>query len=99
MDIRLASAPVTSIKMYVQKRGIWEFIKEEAKKARFFDFNNINFAKFTFSTDSSPKTVSTKIKVKKVDKARFRFENEQLNEPFGLYDIAFEFVENGYYKG
>lgn len=99
MDVRLASAPVTSIKMYVQKRGLWDFIKEEMKKARFFDFNNINFAKFTFSTDTTPKTVSTKIKVKKVDKARFRLENNQLNEPFGLYDIAFEYIENGYYKG
>jgi len=99
MDVRLASAANTSIKLYSQKRGLWQFIKEEAKKARFFDFNNINFAKFTFSTDYTPKTVSTKIKVKKVDKARFRFENDELNEPFGLYDIAFEFVENGYYKG
>ena len=99
MDVRLASAANTSIKLYVQKRGLWEFIKEETKKMRFFDFDNINFSKFTFSTDTTPKTVSTKIKVKKVDKARFRLENNELNEAFGLYDIAFEYVENGYYKG
>ena len=99
MDVRLASAANTSIKLYVQKRGLWEFIKEEAKKLGFFDFGNVNFANFTFSTDDTPKTVSTKIKVKKVDKARFRLENNELNEPFGLYDIAFEYVENGYYKG
>ena len=99
MDVRLASAANTSIKLYVQKRGLWEFIKEETKKMRFFDFDNINFSKFTFSTDTTPKTVSTKIKVKKVDKARFRLENNELNEAFGLYDMAFEYVENGYYKG
>lgn len=99
LDVRLASAAVTSVRMYVQKHGLWEFIKEESKKARYFDFNNINFEKLTFSTDPTPKTVSTKIKVKKVDKARFRLENNQVNEPFGIYDIAVEFVESGYYKG
>lgn len=99
MDVRLASAAVTSIKIYVQKRGLWSFIKEEAKRERFFSFPNLNFAKFSFYTDTTPRTVSSKIKVKKVDKARFRFENGEKDEPFGLYDIAFEYIENGYYKG
>lgn len=99
MDVRLASAAVTSIKIYVQKRGLWNFLREEMKRARFFSFANVNFAKFSFYTDTTPRTVSSKIKVKKVDKARFRFENNQKNEPFGLYDIAFEYIENGYYKG
>lgn len=99
MDVRLASAAVTSIKIYVQKRGLWNFLREEMKRARFFSFVNVNFAKFSFYTDTTPRTVSSKIKVKKVDKARFRFENNQKNEPFGLYDIAFEYIENGYYKG
>ena len=39
-----------------------------------------------------------KIKVKKVDKARFRLQN-LLAEPFGIYEVALEFVENGKYKG
>lgn len=99
MDVRLASAIVTSIKMYVQKRGIWSLIKEESAKTRYISFANIIFSKFTFSTDPTPKTIPTKIKVKKVDKARFRFENNMLNEPFGLFDIALEYIENGYYKG
>ena len=60
---------------------------------------NVCFSKLSFSPDTTPKTIPTKIKVKKVDKARFRFENDVLNEPFGLFDLAWEYVENGYYKG
>ena len=99
MAIRLATALKTSVKMYVKKKGIWSFVKEEKNKTRYFSFANVIFSALTFRTNTSPAAVPTKIKVKKVDTARFRFENDELNEPFGLYDIAFEYIENGYYKG
>ena len=99
LDVRLASAIATSVKIWVQKRGLWSLIKEDSSTARYFSFANLVFSKLSFSPDTTPKTLPSKIKVKKVDKARFRFENDVLNEPFGLFDIALEYVENGYYKG
>ena len=57
------------------------------------------FSKFTFSTDKTQKIISTKLRIKKVDKARFRLINDALNEPFSLFNIALEVVENGNYKG
>ena len=36
MSVRLQSAVATSIKIFVQKRGIWSFIKEESRKTRYF---------------------------------------------------------------
>lgn len=99
LDVRLASAIATSVKIWVQKRGLWSLIKEDSSTARYFSFANLVFSKLSFSPDTTPKTLPSKIKVKKVDKARFRFENDMLNEPFGLFDIALEYVENGYYKG
>ena len=85
--------------MSVFKRGIWSLIKEDTTGARYFSFAHVIFSKITFRTDTTPKTIATKIKVKKVDKARFKLENDHINEPFGLYDIAFEYIENGNYKG
>lgn len=99
LDVRLASAIATSVKIWVQKRGLWNLIKEDNSSARYFSFMSLVFSKLSFSPDTTPKTIPSKIKVKKVDKARFRFENDMLNEPFGLFDIALEYVENGYYKG
>ena len=99
LAVRLASAIRTSIKIWVQKKGLWKLIKEDSTKAMYFSFKEVCFSRFTFSSDVTPKTLSSKIKVKKVDKARFRFENDTLNEPFGLFDIAYEYIENGYYKG
>ncbi len=99
MAVRLATALVTSVRMSVFKRGIWSLIKDDTTSARYFSFSHVIFSKFTFRTDTTPKTIATKIKVKKVDKARFKLENDHLNEPFGLYDIAFEYIENGNYKG
>lgn len=96
---RLMSALATSVKMWTMKAGAWTLIKTDNQTGRYFDFENIDFEKFTFSTDQTEKVVHTKIKVKKADKARFKLENDALNEPFGLFNIALEYVENGNYKG
>ena len=98
LAVRLKSAVATTLDIYVQKRGLWQFVKRDNYKARYLSFASIVFSKFTFSSDQTQKIIPTKLRVKKVDKARFRFVNEELNEPFGLFDIALEYVENGNHK-
>lgn len=97
--IRMMKALRTSCKLYASKLGVWNFIKEDSSSGIIFDFNNIDFDMFSFSTDSSEKIAHTKLRVKKVDKARFKVENNNLNEPFGLFNLALEYVESGNYKG
>lgn len=99
LAVGLASAVATGISIYQQKRGIWWFVKQENRRARYISFEQIAFSKFTFSSDQTTKTLRTKMRLKRVDKARFRFENNQLNEPFGLMAYALEFTENGNFKG
>lgn len=99
MAVRLASALSTSVRIYALKRGIWGLVKEDSATTRYLSFSGLVFSKLTFSSDATPKIVSSKVKVKKVDRARFRLENNQLNELFGINDLAFEFVEGGNYKG
>lgn len=98
LAVRLKSAVATTLEMYVQKRGLWSFIKNDNYTARYLSFGSVVFSKFTFSSDQTQKIIPTKLRVKKVDKARFRFVNSELNEPFGLFDIALEYVENGNHK-
>ena len=81
------------------KRGIWSLAKRDETKCRYFTFPHLNFAKFSFSTDQTQKIINSKLRIKKVDKSRFRFTNTELNEPFGIFDVALEYVESGNYKG
>jgi hypothetical protein len=99
MAVRLQSAVATSLKILAMKRGIWSLIKEDDQKARYFSYSKLIYSKFTYSNDKTQKIISTKLRIKKVDKARFRLLNDALNEPFSLFNIAFEIVENGNYKG
>ena len=96
--LRLAAAAATSCKTYCRVRGIWDEIADTGAKARYFSFENLDFSKFTFSSDTNPRTVGKKIKVKKIDAVRLSFRNDELNEPFGLYELSLEFTEGGYYK-
>ena len=96
--VRMAAAPATSVDIYCRVRGIWSLIGQSLAKARYLAFSKLQFSKFIFSSDTNPRTIGKKIKVKKIDAVRFSFRNEELNEPFGIYEIALEFIENGYYR-
>lgn len=95
VSCRLASASLTGVKIFAQKRGIWSQVFDAKERARYFDWNYIDFSKFVFSADRTPRTLFGKIKIKKVDKVRFRLQNRELNEPFGLYMFGFEWREPG----
>lgn len=97
--VRLMQAIKTSVKMYSRKLGVWNFIREETVIGNPIDFENFDFDMFSFSQDTTEKVIHTKVRVKKVDKARFRVENGEYNEPFGLFDLALEYIESGNYKG
>lgn len=97
--VRLMRAAYTSAKIYAERLGVWSFIKEQKVIGKAFNFNSVDFTKFTFSVDESEKLLHSKLRVKKVDKARFLIENGNLNEPFGLFDLALEYIESGNYKG
>ena len=98
LAVRLASAVATSVRVSVQRRGIWTVLKEDGTVALHFDWGHWDWSRFSWSNDETPHTLSVKIRVKKVDKARFRLENGVLNEPFGLEELALEYVESGNYK-
>ena len=105
--VRIMKAIKTSVKLYSRKLGIWTlnqqsewtFIKEQTSISNMLDFNNLDFNLLSFSADMTERVIHTKLRVKKVDKARFRVENGELNEPFGLSDLALEYIESGNYKG
>ena len=97
--VRLMQAVKTSLKISSRRFGLWTFIKEQVAIANILDFENFDFNLLSFSADLTERLVHSKTRVKKVDKARFRIENDKLNEPFGLFDLALEYVESGNYKG
>jgi hypothetical protein len=98
LAVRLQQALTTSIRLSVMKRGIWTVLTSDSSTAYYLSFSGLIFSKFSFSSDTTNRIVALKTRVKKVDKARYRFENIMLNEPFALDKIGIEFVEKGNYK-
>lgn len=99
IDVMLAPAIATGVQIYAQVKGVWSALWDSGAKATYFDFTYINWERINFSTDYTPRTMGSKIKIKKVDKAAFSLRNEAYNEPFGVYMLALEYTENGNYKG
>lgn len=97
--LRLISYYSSRAKVYSKSRGIWTKIKEQHFSNEVFRFSTIIFSQWTFNNDTSDPVMSSKLRVKKIDKARFKIENTYNNEPFGIHDLALEYVENGNFKG
>lgn len=95
---RIGAAVKTGLRVLARERGLWSERIEYNNDASFFDFGYIDFGDFTFDTDSTPRTLGQKIKIKNVDKAQFRFENSRLNEPFELYKALIEYSEGNKYR-
>ena len=97
--VRLMSVIYSTVTLSARRRGVWSKIKTKTFSNRVFTFSGLTFSTLTFNNDSSDPVMSSKLRVKKIDKARFKIENSNLNQPFGIHDLALEYVENGNFRG
>lgn len=103
--LKLTPSRSSSIVIEGRKNGMWDKLKEEYAKLKYFSFIDLTFARtvsdkpqFSFLCDKTQKVVSTKTRIKKVDKVQFRFSNEELNEPMGINNFALEYTQGGNIK-
>ena len=92
--VLLGAAAATGCRIWAFYDGAKELLHDYDATARYFSYGNINYGAFSYSTDTMPHELIEKIKIKKVRKVQFLFENGELNEPFALYEAAAEFVES-----
>ena len=88
----------TAVVVQAQIKGIWQQIFSDMTTARFFQWSAIQWSKFTWSTDKTPKLMKSNVKIKNVNKIAFRLENSNLNEPFGIYELGFEYTTGSDYR-
>ena len=96
--LELAPLPQNKVVLERSKEGIWEVLKEWSSKLSYFAWNAINWTEFTWSGNSTYRTVTAKVKIKKFDKVGFRISCRDKNKAFGLYGFSVEYTENGRYK-
>ena len=95
---RLSAFVRTSVDAAAKCNGKWIPILADARTARYFTWEDIDWSKWTWSTDSTPKVLGRKLDMRNLDKVRFRFANHNV-EPFGIENIAVEYRETKKYRG
>ena len=95
---RLSAFVRTSVDAAAKCNGKWIPILADARTARYFSWEDIDWSKWTWSTDSTPKVLGRKLDMRNLDKVRFRFANHNV-EPFGIENIAVEYKETKKYRG
>ena len=87
----------SSVQIYYRIKSVDKLVKEQQNDI--FDFNNIDFTRFTFNTDDSPRIVVTNRKAKKFMTIQFILRNDNA-ESFGFLQLAMEYIVlNSKYKG
>ena len=97
--VRLSSAIATGVTVWMQDCGVWQEIGSDYTSARYFDWSQLDWSRFSWSGDQTPRLISGRVRLRRVDKTRLRLENNRLNEPFGLSELAVEFAEMGDHRG
>ena len=98
--VALQLAPYPQNKVVLEKgvNGVWETLKEWSSKLSYFAWNGLSWKDFTWSGNSTYRTVTAKVKIKKFDKVGFKVSNKEIDKTFGLYGFSLEYTENGRYK-
>lgn len=96
--IELAPFPQNKVVLEKNINGIWSTLKEWSGKISYFAWNAISWGDFTWSGNSTYKTITAKVKIKKIDKVGFRISCNDIDKAFGLYGFSVEYTENGRYK-
>lgn len=99
ISVLVDSLPVSSVELQARRKGAWETVFRESAGTRYRSWMHTAWSKWTWRTDETPKTLTRKAKIKKADKAQYRFRNAELNEPFGILQYACEYTTGSYHKG
>lgn len=91
--VRLGKYARMSARIYYSTQGI---ISE--KYDGIFDFSNIDFSRFTFSTDTDPSVLVTNRAERKFMSIQFKVESRD-EYPFSLLEIVGKYVFNNQFKG
>lgn len=87
----------SSVNIYYKLKG--ELKQKKHSTMDIFDFNDIDFTRFAFTTDDSPMIIPTNAKAKKFMMIQFRIENGVIGEGFGFYEMEATYTIAGKYKG
>ena len=63
-----------------------------------FDFGDVDFERFTFNTLDNPQVKAFNKKVKKFIVLQLIFENDSIDEGFGIYGVQVQYAIGGYVK-
>lgn len=97
LAVMLAPYKRSGVDVYYRARGT-EVAAIKDAHVDIFDFNDIDFTRFTFRTDDAPAIVAADKRLKRFLLIQFRFENN-LAEPFGIYGFEALYTIAGRYKG
>lgn len=93
--LMLAPYHRSGVNIYYRAKG--DLKAARAANADIFDFNDIDFNRFTFNTDDSPMVVATNLPLRRFMQVQFRFENEKA-EAFGFYGFEVQYILQGRYR-
>lgn len=88
----------SSVRISAQKEGQWSEIKNDVSTLKYLSYANLQYSKLTYSCNKTQRVSATKIRLKKLDHVRFRFENSEINEPLGINDFGLEYTQTGNVK-
>lgn len=94
--IRMVQYTRSGVKVYYKVRGDLKLVKD--KKFDMFDFDDIDFTRFTFETEADPEVIVTNRVERQFMSIQFKLLNDA-DENFGLIEMVARYKTNSAYRG
>lgn len=93
LTVQLAAAPVSSVQVFATGQGVWQQVAVDSARLRYFDWSNLDWAHFSWSGDTGPRRVWTRLRLRRAEKVRLALENKEKGQPFGILALALGYTE------
>ena len=106
MKTMLKKGCAVTLKPYTRSGvSVWARTEKDASEKEFrqatldiFDWEDIDFSRFSFDSNDAPRDIMLKKKIKKYKRLQFVVKNEAKNEGFGVYQISKSYIVLGLAK-
>ena len=95
LAVQLRAGLAATASLYGMRDGLWELLREIGAELKYWSWETFDWSSFSWSSNLENQTLSSKTRLKKLARTRYRIENNKIDEPLGLMAIGFDFTEPG----
>lgn len=93
--LQLRAGLSAKVDLYAMRDGLWELVRSIGAELKYWSWEDFDWEKFTWSSNQENHTLSSRTRLRRIARTRYKIENSNADEPLGLMAIGLDYTELG----